>query len=111
MYEKINILKESVEKLDNKYNILYKKSEFLNDNIELDNESKKIFGIHRLNTNKYSIMEIYELYLNYLSDKKLLDEDFVNLNIIIKENLNIDKNTVFLKDLFKYIKLKFIITL
>lgn len=106
--DNIKNLKIAVSQLENNYSVLYKKSPFLNDNIKLDNDTKKVFGIHFLNENKYSIGDIYELYLKYLNDKKLIDEDFVNLNIEIKENLNIEKNTIFIKDLFKFIKLKFI---
>lgn len=106
-HNNINKLKNSIFLLENNYSILYKKSSFLNNNIQLDDDTKKIFGIHYLNRNKYSFADIYELYLSYLNDKNLLDEDFINLDIKIKENLNIDKNTIFLKDLFRYIKIKF----
>ena len=105
--DNINKLHSSVCQLDNKYEILYKNSTFLKDNILLDNDTKKIFKIHFLNKNKYSIADIYELYLEYLNQKKLINEDFVNLDNQIQENLNINKKTIFIKDLFKFIKIKF----
>lgn len=105
--DNINNLKNTVCKLENKYEILYKNSSFLKDDILLDNETKKVFKIHFLNKNKYSISDIYELYLEYLNKKNLIEEDFVNLDIIIQQNLEIEKKTIFLKDLFKFIKIKF----
>lgn len=103
----INKLKNSASLIQNNYSILYKNSSFLNDNIEFDNDTKKLFRIHFLNKNKYSMCDIYELYLNYLNDKNLIDEDYINLDSSIKQNLNINENTIFLKDLFSYIKIKF----
>lgn len=105
--DNINKLKNAVSQLDNNYEILYKNSSFLKDNILLDNETKKIFGIHFLNKNKYSLCDIYELYLEYLNKKNLIEEDFVNLDFIIQTNLCIEKKTIFIKDLFKIIKIKF----
>ena len=105
--DNINKLKNTVCQLDNNYEILYKNSSFLKDDILLDNETKKVFGIHFLNKNKYSFADIYELYLDYLNKKNLIEEDFVNLDIIIQQNLGIEKKTIFIKDLLKIIKLKF----
>lgn len=105
--DKIEDLKDKVELLENNYKILYKQNPFLNDNISFDIDTKKLFNIHRLNNDKYSLCDIHSLYLNYIYKNKLIDEDIINLNINLKENLNTSKNSIFIKELFELIKLKF----
>jgi len=90
------------------YNILYKKSSFLNDTYVFDLNTKKMFNIHHLNKDKYSMCDIFQLYLNYIYTQKLNnDNDIINLNNSLQKNLNTQKNVVLIKDFFNLIRKKF----